>query len=214
MTATATPQTPTEGTTAPAPAAPAAPAPVAKAPAASAADAPPQEKQTATPPELKGLSTDPPKPASARPGSPEKFDWKIEGDPSFVSTITGKFEPVARGLGLSNEEAHGVYGAFADVMRENVKQLHTKWAGDLQKDKDIGGEKLEESLGLAKSIVDKYGDDEFRGLLNQGGLRYNPALIKMLVKMAKDVGGDRLPRVSDRPAGRDSLDDMYPTMKK
>ncbi len=215
MTALDTPQTPTDGTKpASTPAAPTTP--VSASTPAPAGDKP-QEKQTAPQTEkpLPGLSVDAPKvdEKAPRPGSPEKFDWKIEGDPAFVSTITGKFEPVARKLGLTNDEAHGVYGAFADVMRSNVEKMHKTWVDALQQDKEIGGDKLEESLGLANSIVQKYGSDEFRDLL-KGGLRHNPALVKMLVKMAKDVGGDRLPRVSEQPPGRGKGSNWYPTMNK
>lgn len=175
-----------------------------------------EQKQPEATPEkpLPGLSVEKPKDKeAARAGAPEKYEWKIEGDPTSVARITGKFEPVARKLGLSSDEAHGVYDTFAGIMRETTKDLFKQWATTLQQDKEIGGEKLEESLGLANSMVAQYGDDELRGLLDQAGLRHNPAVVRLLVKMAKDVGGDRLPRVADRPASRSTPGAWdYPTM--
>lgn len=208
---TDTPQKPTEGEDD-------TPEPV-KTPAAPAAEVkPPESKQTAPESDkpLRGLSVDKPpdKTKEARPGAPEKYDWKIEGDPQYVSRVTSKLEPVARKLGLSNDEVHGVYDTFAGVMRENSKEMFKQWATALEQDKEIGGDKLEENLGLANSMVAQYGDDELRGLLDQAGLRHNPAVVRLLVKVAKDVGGDRMPRVPDRPAGRSKSDDWYPTMKK
>ncbi len=179
----------------------------------------PEQKQTEATPEkpLPGLSVEAPKKtdATARPGAPEKYDWKIEGDPQFVSSLTGKLDPMARKLGLSNDEVHGVYDTFAGVLKDATQATFKQWAQALQNDKEIGGDKLEESLGLANSVVAQYGDDELRGLLTTAGLRHNPALVKMLVKMAKDVGGDRLPRVADHPASRSKPSAWdYPTMTK
>ena len=208
---TDTPQTPTDG-------ADDTPETPVKTPAAPAAEAKtPESKQTATPEAekpLPGLTVEKPPAKEARPGAPEKYDWKIEGDPKFVSRITGKLEPVARKLGLSNDEVHGVYDAFAGLMRDNSKELFKTWATALEQDKEIGGDKLEENLGLANSVVAEYGDDELRGLLDQAGLRHNPAVVRLLVKVAKDVGGDRMPRVPDRSVGRGKSDNWYPTMTK
>lgn len=224
-----TPQTPTDGeantqtpaTEVKAQAAPAAEATTPPTDKVEGAKAPEQAKKEAAPEKkLPGLSVE--KPAEAetktetRPGAPEKYEWKIEGEKPYVESITSKFEPVARKLGLSNDEAHGVYDTFAAVMRDNSKALFERWATELEQDKEIGGAKLEENLGLANTIVQQYGDDEFRGLLDKAGLRHNPAIVRMLVRMAKDVGGDRLPRVPDRSVGRAKAAGAwdYPTMNK
>lgn len=210
---TDTPQTPTDGEND-------TPDTPVKAPAAPAAEAKTETKTDPVTPAkekpLPGLSVEaPPKKApESRAGAPEKYEWKIDGDPKYVSRVTGKLEPVARKLGLSNEEVHGVYDTFAGVMRENSSEMFKDWAARLASDKEIGGDKLEENLGLANSIVAQYGDDELRGLLDKAGLRHNPAIVRLLVNMAKDVGGDRVPRVSDRSVGRSSEADWYPTMKK
>lgn len=208
------PQTPTDGN------ANAAIAPDVKATAVPAAEVKaPEQKQSETKPEsekaLPGLSVEKPKEkAATRAGAPEKYDWKIEGDPKLVSSVTAKLEPMARSLGMSNDEVHGVYDTFAGLMRDNSKEMFKQWATALEQDKEFGGDKLEETLGLANSIVEQYGDDEFRGLLDKGGLRHNPAVVKLLARVAKDVGGDRMPRVPDQKVESGKRDTWYPTMKQ
>lgn len=205
------PQTPTDGT------ATATNAPEVKATAAPAATAtaPEQKQPETTEKPLPGLSTEKPKDksATARAGAPEKYEWKIEGDPKFVSAVTKKLEPLARSLGMSSDEIHGVYDTFAGLMKDQTKSMAQEWAAALEADKEIGGDKLEESLALADAFVSSYGDDEMRGLL-AGPMRSNPAFIRMLVKAQRDVSGDRMPRVPDQKVGSGSGDAWYPTMKK
>jgi hypothetical protein len=221
------PQTPTDGkTTSPAPTGfsntpsvpegqtgakqPEAAPPVTKAPE-KAAETPKQE--TAAKPLRGMLDAKPGEKATSERSAPDKYEWKIEGEKEFVGTLTGKFEPAARAAGLSNEQAHEVYNALAEGMRENTQRMFGKWASALEADKDIGGAKLEESLGLAKSIVDKYGDDELRGLMKDAGLQYNPAVVRLLWRIARDVGGDRLVKAPDAPPPRDRAQSMYPNSK-
>jgi hypothetical protein len=198
------PQNPTDGTatqTAPEVKAPVAPAAETKAPAAPAAEVKaPEQKQPETPEKpLPGLSVEKPKPkAEPRPGAPEKYDWKIDGDPQRVEALTKTLEPMARKLGLSNDEIHGVYDTFKGIAEKGKNDVIKQWATALETDKEFGGDKLEETLALAQSVVDQYGDDDFRGLIEQSGLRHNPAVLKLLARVAKDVGGDRLPRVPDQ----------------
>jgi hypothetical protein len=205
------PQTPTDGTATQT-------APEVKTTAAPAAEvkAPEQTQPEQTPPEkpLPGLSTEKPKPkAEARPGAPEKYDWKIQGDPSRVQAITKSLEPMARKLGMSNDEIHGVFDTFTSIAEQGKKDVLKQWATTLESDKEFGGDKLEETLALANSVVEQYGDDEFRGLLDQAGLRHNPAVVKLLARVAKDVGGDRMPKVPDHKVKSGTDDAWYPTMK-
>jgi hypothetical protein len=208
MSAVAEPQTPTDGQPA-APIAPEVKAPVAPATETKAPEQSQPEAKTEAP-KLQGILSEPEKKAEAAK-APEKYEWKIQGEPEFVAAITGKFEPVAREAGLSNEQAHKVYDALTEGVRDNTQRMFQKWASALEADKDIGGDKLKENLGLAKTVVDKYGDSELRGLLTDAGLQYNPAVVRLLVRVAKDVSGDRLVQTSrPLPGPRSDAELFYP----
>ncbi len=84
--------------------------------------------------------------------------------------------------------------------------MQQAWADASRSDKEFGGDKLNESLAVAKQALDTYGDAELKSLLHSSGLGNHPALIRLLVKTGKTLATDAV--VTGRaPAGGKSLAD-------
>jgi hypothetical protein len=58
-------------------------------------------------------------------------------------------------------------------------------------DKEFGGDKLSENLGVAKKALDAFGTAELRSLLNQSGLGDHPEVIRFMYRAGKAISEDR-----------------------
>lgn len=67
------------------------------------------------------------------------------------------------------------------------KELQESWRQEATKDPEIGGEKLQPSLGAIAKVMDKYGTPELRQAFDLTGAGNNPHVIKFLAKVAKDL---------------------------
>ena len=95
------------------------------------------------------------------------------------------------------------------------------WGEEVKADKELGGEKLQANLGLAKKVLDGYGSDGFRSLLekpspenpNGLGLGNHPEMIRFLQRVGKSVGeSDFIDGDGHKSSDVDGLQRMYPTM--
>jgi hypothetical protein len=64
------------------------------------------------------------------------------------------------------------------------------WADEVKTDKDIGGDKLAENLGVAKKALD-LGPPELKALLNESGLGNHPAVVKWAIAVGKALSEDK-----------------------
>tara|TARA_R110000822_G_scaffold82279_4_gene194762 strand:+ start:9466 stop:10161 length:696 start_codon:yes stop_codon:yes gene_type:complete len=97
------------------------------------------------------------------------------------------------------------------------------WGEEVKADKEIGGENLQQNLGLAKKVLDGYGSEGFQSLLDKPspenpnglGLGNHPEMIRFLQRVGKSVGeSDFIDGASHKLEDKDSLQRMYPTMNQ
>lgn len=107
----------------------------------------------------------------------------------------------AKEKGWSNEVAQTLVDAKAESVKaalaeyqtrevERIKGEAPKWLEQLKTDKEIGGDKFNESIENAKRVVNKYGDTEFKEFLNSSGLGNHPMVARMFAKIGKAFGED------------------------
>lgn len=120
---------------------------------------------------------------------PEGVDLKGEALEELKAT--------AKELGLTQEQAQRVadLGAkqaqgFAAQLVEQQKTLTAEWAEQTTTDKEIGGDKLPENLGVAKKALDTFGSPALKTLLNQSGLGNHPEVVRFMVKAGKAISED------------------------
>lgn len=198
---------PADGGAAPAPSEPAAPA--AEAPAPSGDPAKPEgDKQQ---PGAEGDKPQEDKPADGdkpaekqddkeqkQEGAPEKYEFKPAEGQELDTAALEQFEPIARELNLSNEQAQKMVDLYGTKILPMVQQQQAEawqktteqWAADVKADKEIGGDKLTANLSAAQRALDLFGTPELKEYLNTTGLGNHPDLVKTFVKIGKAMSED------------------------
>lgn len=182
--------------------APATPAPGAD-PSAPAGNEPP----AADPAEP---AADPEKPEGEKPegekpdgekkpeGAPEKYEFKAAEGQELDATALEQFEPIARELNLTNEQAQKMVDLYGTQILPMVQKQQAEawqktteqWAADVKADKEIGGDKLTANIGVAQRALETFGTPDLKEYLNASGLGNHPELIKVFVKVGKAMSED------------------------
>lgn len=192
--------TPTESQVAPAETASTAATPAA-APASQSAVAPAASTTQAASTEAKPVEGEAPKPGEkpAEEAKPAEvvYEFKLPDGVELKSEAVDELKATAKEFGLTQEQAQriadlGVKQAqgFAAQLVEQQKSLTTQWAEETTTDKEIGGDKLSENLGVAKKALDSFGTPALKTLLNQSGLGNHPEVVRFMVKAGKAISED------------------------
>lgn len=209
---------PADGGAAPAPSDPAAPAADAPAPAADPAKPEGDKPQPGTegdkPQDDKPADGDKPadKPEDEeqkQEGAPEKYEFTAGEGVELDSEALKDFEPVARDLNLTNEQAQKLVDAYPKILagvqqrQAEAWQKQTEgWAETVKADKEIGGDKLTANLSAAQRALDQFGSQELKEYLNATGLGNHPDLVKTFVKIGKAMSEDGM--VTGKESGQRS----------
>ncbi|EJD6367766.1 peptidase [Providencia rettgeri] len=150
----------------------------------------PSKTDDKTNPEPKG---DDKKPVSA---APEKYEFTAGKDQELDAAAVAAFEPIARELGLSNEQAQKIVDVYGStIMPQLVKQQAdewqkqvTGWAETVNADKEGLGST--ESIGNAQKALDQFGSPELKSYLVETGLGNHPELVRVFSKIGKAMSED------------------------
>lgn len=185
---------PADGGAAPAPSEPAAPA--ADAPAGDPAKPEDDKPQ----PGAEGDKPQDDKPADGdKPeGAPEKYEFKPAEGQELDTAALEQFEPIARELNLTNEQAQKMVDLYGTKIMPMVQQQQAEawqktteqWAADVKADKEIGGDKLTANLSSAQRALDLFGTPELKEYLEGTGLGNHPELVKTFIKIGKAMSED------------------------
>ncbi|HAS1096094.1 TPA: peptidase [Enterobacter cloacae] len=217
---------PADGGSAPAPSEPSAPAADAQAPAADPAkpegDKPQPGAEGDKPQDDKPADGDKPadKPddkEQKQEGAPEKYEFKAGEGVELDTEALKDFEPVARELNLTNEQAQKLVDAYPKILagvqqrQAEAWQKQTEgWAETVKADKEIGGDKLTANLSAAQRALEQFGDPELKEYLDSTGLGNHPALVKAFIKVGKAMSEDKVVTGGHESGGSDLISAFYP----
>ncbi|ENH4956988.1 peptidase [Enterobacter hormaechei] len=209
---------PADGGAAPAPSEPGSPAADAPAPAADPAKPEGDKQQPGAegdkPQEDKTADGDKPADKSddeeqKQEGAPEKYEFTAGEGVELDTEALKDFEPVARDLNLTNEQAQKLVDAYPKILagvhqrQAEAWQKQTEgWAETVKADKEIGGDKLTANLSAAQRALDQFGSPELKEYLNATGLGNHPDLVKTFVKIGKAMSEDGM--VTGKESGQRS----------
>jgi hypothetical protein len=97
------------------------------------------------------------------------------------------------------------------------------WADTVKADPELGGEKLQENLSVAKQAIEAFGSQELSALISAPspenpdglGLGNHPEFIRFMYRVGRSIGEDKVIEGDGRKVDdRNSLQRMYPTMFK
>lgn len=146
-------------------------------------------------------------------GAPEKYEWNLGEGVEVNEELAGEFEPLARELNLTNDQANKLASEMLPKvqkhMADNWAKQADEWRQQAESDKDFGGPKLKESMADARKVLDAYGSPELTEVLDQTGLGNHPALFRLLASVGRNMKEDQLVKPEAGPAGKLDLTDAF-----
>lgn len=127
-------------------------------------------------------------------GAPESYEFTAAEGVVFDSGVIDSFSEVAKELNLTQDQAQQVLDKMAPVLQERqVAQLTAargEWLKSIQNDKEYGGDKLNENLGIAKKALGQFASEEFKTLLGQSGLGDHPEVLRLFYRVGLSMSED------------------------
>lgn len=133
-------------------------------------------------------------------GAPEKYEFKPAEGQQLDAAALEQFEPIARELNLTNDQAQKMVDLYGSQILPMVQKQQAEawqktteqWAADVKADKEIGGDKLTASIGVAQRALETFGTSDLKEYLNSTGLGNHPDLIKFCVKVGQAMSEDKV----------------------
>lgn len=130
-----------------------------------------------------------------------KYDFKLPDGVEPDQKALDEFTKVAKELKLSPESAQKLVDLRSAAVQA-AKDQHVAtvkgWADEVKADKDLGGDKLPESLAVAKKAID-LGPPELKALLEESGLGNHLAVFKWAHAVGKALSEDTFKAGSNAP---------------
>ncbi|EMM3172380.1 peptidase [Serratia marcescens] len=146
-----------------------------------------------------------------KPEAPEKYEFTPPEGQELDANALAVFEPVAKELGLSQEQAQKLVDIYPQIQQQQAeawsKQV-SDWGEQVKADKEIGGDKFNASVGAAQRALDQFGNPELREYLNASGLGNHPALVRFCAKVGKAMAEDTFV-VPNQGGQRSAADILY-----
>lgn len=150
--------------------------------------------------------------------APETYEWKapegFEGE--LDSAAIEQFEPIAKELGLTQEQADKMVSLHAESIqraqqqaRDNWAQQQEAWENDLRNDPDFGGAKFDENVGAAMKAVEKFGTPGLKEALESTGMGNHPELVRTFAEIGKAISEDKIVMGNQSQGERSMAERLY-----
>lgn len=151
--------------------------------------------------------------------APEKYeDFKLPEGTEVDTELMGEFTTLAKDLNLTQEQAQklaelgGKIALKANGPGEEaiIEQAKGVWGKEVLADKELGGDKLAENLSVAKKTLDTFGTPALTELLNKSGMGNHPEVIRLFLKVGKQISDDKVLVSGNRaPSPQNHADKLY-----
>lgn len=173
----------------------------------------PVEGETATPPadpgaasatEAKDVQTDSDKPAGEKPegdkpdgdkpeGAPGKYEFTAPEGVELDAEAVAKFEPIAREMNLTNDQAQKLVELQTELVKQQVQQWDQTvetWVSAIKTDPEIGGEGMKQNITLAQRAISEFGTPELKAALDATRMGSHPELVRVFARIGKAMAED------------------------
>jgi hypothetical protein len=142
-------------------------------------------------------------PASYEIKIPEGFAENKELLDAFKGTLAEAGFPADKAqalFDLGTKQVEAAVAAFAESNAKAFNEMVTKWGDEIKSDPEIGGSRSAEVQTTLGRALDEYGSKEARSAFELTGAGNNPAIVKMIYKMAQALSeGSIKPGISPGP---------------
>lgn len=152
-------------------------------------------------------------PAADPPADAEYTDFELPEGMSADADLLQKAVPLFKELGLNQEQAQKLVSLQAESMlaqQDAVAAQIQSWESAVKADKEIGGDKFDENLGLAKTALEKIGTPELRKFLTETGAGSHPEVLRAFVKIGRLMKEDNPGAGTPSGDKKDIVDILYP----
>jgi hypothetical protein len=155
--------------------------------------------------------------------SPESYsDFTLPEGVELDEALMAKATPIFKELNLSQEDAQKLVDLQAEMVQEGARsqgesfnQLMKDWQNESANDKEFGGDKFEENIGIAKLAIDKFGTPELKELMEDHGVGNHPEMIRFMWKIGSLLKEDVPGGISNATSEKKSRTDiLYPKESK
>lgn len=190
--------------------------------ATEVAETPTQEQGAETPAAEGGEGEQPAEEAKAdetkAEGAPEEYaEFTAPEGVELNEEVLGEFKSVAKELNLDQATAQKVVDLgtkmaqqWAAKSAEHVQQLQAEWLETTKADKEIGGDKLTETLATAKRAIDQFASPAFRELLNDTKLGDHPEVIRFAAAVGRAISEDKIVTADKGTSPKSAAAVLYP----
>lgn len=165
--------------------------PAADSAAAASPDATKADADTGKP---EGDNADGDKPeGDKQPVAPEKYEFTAPEGVVLDAEAVAAFEPVAREMNLTNEQAQKLVELqtqFVQKQQQQWDQTVESWVSAIKTDKEIGGEALKQNITLAQRAISEYGTPELQAALDSTRMGNHPELVRVFARIGKAMAED------------------------
>ena len=128
---------------------------------------------------------------------PEKYEFNCPEGVSIDETAVEEITPILKELKCDAKTAQKLADLHfkqlkAVIDKQNAEFDNTKkeWAKQLKTDSEIGGPDLNNNITYGVRLLNRFGSQDLKNLLVDTGLDRNPAMVRFLVKVGKELGED------------------------
>ena len=134
---------------------------------------------------------------TAAENQPNEVEYNFTLPDGFTADeeLTGELKALAKENGFSPEVAQKVADLGVKMQQKQTEAWSAQvdqWAEQVKADKELGGEKFEQNIALAKQALEKFGGQELKDLLQSTGFGNHPAIVKAFYNIGKSVSNDEL----------------------
>lgn len=153
---------------------------------------------------------------------PEKYELTIAKDSLLDQTDMDRISADAKEKGLTNGEAQlmadmeaEAIDRYHDKLDKQVEDMQAGWLKDTEADKEIGGEAFKENAELSKRLVDKFGSEALKDLLDQSKYGDHPEVVRIFSTIAKQfMAEDKVFFPKAHEKGEKTMEEtFYPSQK-
>lgn len=132
---------------------------------------------------------------TAASGAPEKYEFTAPEGKAYDPAILESFSGAAKEANLTQDAAQKLIDTMVPTLQarqaDQLKAIHQEWQNASTADKEFGGEKLTENLGVARKALDTFATPELRTLLETTGLGNHPEMLRLLYRAGKAISEDK-----------------------
>lgn len=146
---------------------------------------------------------------------PEGFELDETLSNDFLGILNNsEMDPKERANALIDLHKKTVEAAL-EKDSQSWDDMQTSWKEESQNDPDIGGAKLQPTLTNIAKLIDEYGSDELKGVMDLTGAGNNVHVIKFLSKIAAKLTEPPANpgNPTGNPDGMTAAQRLFPSMK-